>query len=134
MNLSYHTNNQNFFPHPNQLTVAMGDGNNKRLHSIPINPQPTTPIQYQDVGDDPNLQSQVTEFFYEKVLKWIKEYPDFKHLKKHFNFLNGSKGKKYIYNMLRLFVKYSKANWFDLRDEKNYDLIKQYLKNKIANI
>ena len=61
-------------------------------------------------------------------------HPDFKHLKKHFNFLNGSKGKKYIYNMLRLFVKYSKANWFDLRDEKNYDLIKQYLKNKIANI
>jgi len=56
MNLSYsyHTNNQNFFPHPNQLTVAMGEGNNKKLYSVPINPQPTTPIQYQDVGDDPN--------------------------------------------------------------------------------
>jgi hypothetical protein len=136
MNLSYsyHTNNQNFFPHPNQLTVAMGEGNNKKLYSIPINPQPTTPIQYQDVGEDPNLQSQVTKFFHEKVLKWINEYPDFKHLKKHFNFLNDTKGEKYIYNLLKLFVRKSKANWYDLRDPKNYDNIKQYLKNRIGNI
>jgi hypothetical protein len=135
MNLSYsyHTNNQNFFPHPNQLTVAMGEGNNKKLYSIPINPQPTTPIQYQDVGDDPNLQSQVTKFFHEKVLKWINEYPDFKHLKKHLKFLN-DKGEKYIYNLLKLFVRKSKANWYDLRDPKNYDNIKQYLKNRIGNI
>jgi len=135
MNLSYsyHTNNQNFFPHPNQLTVAMGEGNNKKLYSVPINPQPTTPIQYQDVGDDPNLQSQVTKFFHEKVLKWIKEYSDFKHLKKHLKFLN-DKGEKYIYNLLKLFVRKSKANWYDLRDPKNYDNIKQYLKNKIGNI
>jgi hypothetical protein len=135
MNLSYsyHTNNQNFFPHPNQLTVAMGEGNNKKLYSVPINPQPTTPIQYQDVGDDPNLQSQVTKFFHEKVLKWINEYPDFKHLKKHLKFLN-DKGEKYIYNLLKLFVRKSKANWYDLRDPKNYDNIKQYLKNRIGNI
>jgi len=135
MNLSYsyHTNNQNFFPHPNQLTVAMGEGNNKKLYSVPINPQPTTPIQYQDVGEDPNLQSQVTKFFHEKVLKWINEYPDFKHLKKHLKFLN-EKGEKYIYNLLKLFVRKSKANWYDLRDPKNYDNIKQYLKNRIGNI
>lgn len=135
MNLSYsyHTNNQNFFPHPNQLTVAMGEGNNKKLYSVPINPQPTTPVQYQDVGDDPNLQSQVTQFFHQKVLKWIKEYSDFKHLKKHFKFLN-DKGEEYIYNLLKLFVRKSKANWYDLRDPKNYDNIKQYLKNKIGNI
>jgi hypothetical protein len=135
MNLSYsyHTNNQNFFPHPNQLTVAMGEGNNKKLYSVPINPQPTTPIQYQDVGDDPNLQSQVTKFFHQKVLKWINEYPDFKHLKKHLKFLN-DKGEKYIYNLLKLFVRKSKANWYDLRDPKNYDNIKQYLKNRIGNI
>jgi hypothetical protein len=135
MNLSYsyHTNNQNFFPHPNQLTVAMGEGNNKKLYSVPINPQPTTPVQYQDVGDDPNLQSQVTKFFHQKVLKWIKEYSDFKHLKKHLTFLN-DKGEKYIYNLLKLFVRKSKANWYDLRDPKNYDNIKQYLKNRIGNI
>ena len=135
MNLSYsyHTNNQNFFPHPNQLTVAMGEGNNKKLYSIPINPQPTTPIQYQDVGEDPNLQSQVTKFFHQKVLKWINEYPDFKHLKKHLKFLN-DKGEKYIYNLLKLFVRKSKANWYDLRDPKNYDNIKKYLKNRIGNI
>ena len=131
---SYNTDTQKFFPHPNQLTVSRGEGDNKRLISIPIQPQSTMPIQYQDVGDNPNLQSDVTDFFYKKVLKWIKEYPDFKHLKKHSTFLNSTKGKVYIYDMLRLFVKYSKANWYDLRDYINYTIIKKYLKKKIGNI
>ena len=123
-----------FFPHPDQLTVSMGEGENRRLYSIPINQQPQTPIQYQDVGNDPRLQSQVTDFYYEKVLKWINEYPDFKHLKKHYNFLKSTKGNDYIYNMLRLFVKKSKANWYDLKDKINYDIIKKYLNQKIGNI
>lgn len=134
LNYSYHTDNQNFFPHPNQLTVVRGEGNDKRLYSVPIQAPYTIPTPYQDVGDNPNLQSDVTNFFYIKVLKWIKEQPDFKHLKKHLTFLNGTKGKVYIYDMLRLFVKYSKANWYDLRDDINYAIIKKYLKKKIGNI
>ena len=123
-----------FFPHPDQLTVSMGEGENRRLYSIPINQQPQTPIQYQDVGNDPRLQSQVTDFYHEKVLKWINEYPEFKHLKKYYNFLKRTKGRDYIYNMLRLFVKKSKANWYDLKDKINYDIIKKYLNQKIGNI
>lgn len=134
LNYSYHTDNQNFFPHPNQLTVVRGEGNEKRLYSVPIQVPYTIPTPYQDVGDNPNLQSDVTNFFYIKVLKWIKEQPDFKHLKKHLTFLNGTKGKVYIYDMLRLFVKYSKANWYDLRDDINYAIIKKYLRKKIGNI
>lgn len=134
LNYSYHTDNQNFFPHPNQLTVVRGEGNEKRLYSVPIQAPYTIPTPYQDVGDNPNLQSDVTNFFYIKVLKWIKEQPDFKHLKKHLTFLNGTKGKVYIYDMLRLFVKYSKANWYDLRDDINYAIIKKYLRKKIGNI
>ena len=122
-----------FFPHPNQITFLTGTGNNRRLESIPIINQPSIPIQYQDVGDDPNLQSDVTDFFYNKVLKWINIDVDFKHLKKHYSFFKNLSGKKYIYNMLRLFVKKSKANWYDLR-EQNYNIIKKYLKSKIANI
>jgi hypothetical protein len=134
LNYSYHTDNQNFFPHPNQLTVVRGEGDEKRLYSVPIQAPYTIPTPYQDVGDDPNLQSDVTNFFYKKVLKWIKEYPDFKHLKKHSTFLNSTKGKVYIYDMLRLFVKYSKANWYDLRSKINYNIIKNYLRKKIGNI
>lgn len=134
LNYSYHTDNQNFFPHPNQLTVVRGEGNDKRLYSVPIQAPYTIPTPYQDVGDNPSLQSDVTNFFYIKVLKWIKEQPDFKHLKKHLTFLNGTKGKVYIYDMLRLFVKYSKANWYDLRDDINYTIIKKYLRKKIGNI
>ena len=134
LNYSYHTDNQNFFPHPNQLTVVRGEGNDKRLYSVPIQAPYTIPTPYQDVGDNPSLQSDVTNFFYIKVLKWIKEQPDFKHLKKHLTFLNGTKGKVYIHDMLRLFVKYSKANWYDLRDDINYTIIKKYLRKKIGNI
>lgn len=123
-----------FFPHPNQLTISTGTGINRRLESIPIINQPSIPIQYQNVGDDPNLQSDVTNFFYNKVLKWINNYADFKHLKKHYSFFKNPSGKKYIYNMLRLFVKKSKANWYDLRDQQNYDIVKKYLKSKIGNI
>ena len=36
--------------------------------------------------------------------------------------------------MLRLFVKYSRANWYDLRDDINYTIIKKYLRKKIGNI
>jgi hypothetical protein len=123
-----------FFPHPNQITISVGEGENRRLESIPIVHQPLTPVQYQDVGDNKYLQSEVTSFFHEKVLKWIKENPEFSHLKKHYNFLKGPSGKEYIYNMLRLFVKKSAANWFDLRDANNYIIVKDYLRYKIGNI
>ena len=98
-------NKRKFFQHPNQLTVITGDGDDKRFESIPINNQPSMPIYYQDVGGDKNLQSDVTKFFQKKVLKWINKYDSFKHLKKHYDFLKESSGEKYIYNMLRLFVK-----------------------------
>jgi hypothetical protein len=126
--------NRKFFPHPNQITIAVGEGENKRLESIPIIQHVQTPVQVQDVGDDKYLQTSVTDFFYEKVLKWVKSYPDFSHLKKHYNFLKGPNGKPYIYNLLRLFVKKSAANWFDLRDNNNYVIIKDFLKYKIGNI
>ena len=123
-----------FFPHPNQLTISTGTGDDRRLESIPIINQPSVPVRYQNVGDNPNLQSDVTLFFYKKVLKWINYYDDFKHLKKYSSFLAKSSGKKYIYDLLRLFVKKSAANWYDLRDRQNYDIVKKYLKSKIGNI
>jgi hypothetical protein len=126
--------NHYFFPHPNQITISVGEGENRRLESVPIIHQPLTPVQFQDVGDNKYLQSEVTNFFYQKVLKWVNEYPDFNHLKKHYNFLKGPNGKEYIYNMLRLFVKKSAANWYDLRDASNYNIIKDFLKYKIGAI
>lgn len=125
---------RNFFPHPNQLTITTGEGTNRRFESIPITRQSIIPTQYQDVGNDKNLQYDVTNFFYNKVLKWIKKYHDFKHLEKYYNFLKESSGKKYIYDLLRLFVKKSAANWYDLRSPQNYGIIKDFLKHKIGNI
>jgi len=127
-----------FYPHPNQLTVRRGEGENARLESVPYYSPTLSPLlsseNVQNVGDNKALQSDVTIFFYEKVLKWVDSYPDFSHLKKHKKFLKTSDGLDYIYNLLRLFVKNSKANWYDLRDPNNYLIVKNYLKHKIGNV
>ena len=107
----------------------------------PINQTPTTkrfwpspPFiqtvhQYQDVNKDPHLRADVTKFFYNKTIKWIKNDEDFVHLKKMLSILESSEGKLHIYKLLRKFVKKSGINWYDLRD--NYLLIKKFIKHKL---
>ena len=91
-----------------------------------------TAFEYQDMGKDMKFRKDVTDFFHAKVLKWITNYKEFSHLKKYYNFLKSDKGYLYIYELLRLFCKKSKLNWFDLRD--NYPILKDYFKLKIGSI
>jgi hypothetical protein len=127
-----------FFPHPNQMTIRRGEGENARLESVPYYSPTLSPLlsseNIQNVGDNKVLQSDVTTFYYNKVLKWIKSYPEFSHLKKHEKFLKTRDGLDYIYNLLRLFVKKSQANWYDLRDPTNYSTVKDYLRFKIGAV
>jgi hypothetical protein len=123
-----------FFPHPNQLTIAVGEGSNRHLESIVPFVQPTQYVDVIDIGQNKSLQKDVTQFFYNKTLKWIHKYPEFAHLKKYYNFLRQSKGFEYIYGLLRLFVRHSKANWYDLRSRLNYPIIKNFIRHKIGNI
>lgn len=85
--------------------------------------------EYQNVNKDINLRKDVTDFFHKKVLKWIKEYPEFTHLESKKNYLQSNEGKMYIYNLLRHFIKKSGINWYDLRD--NYTIIKKFLSKKL---
>jgi hypothetical protein len=134
-------NNQNsnnaptktFYPTPGELIYK--DPLSGRLDSIPspFIQQPQT-ISSIDVGQDTNLQNNVTLFFHKKILKWIKNYKDFSHLKKHYHYLQSNEGIVYINNMLKLFVKKSNANWYDLRDPHNYPIVKDFLKHKTGNI
>ena len=107
----------------------------------PINQAPTTKrfwpsppfiqtvYQYQDVNKDPHLRANVTKFFYNKLIKWITKYDDFKHLKTMLPILESSEGKITVYKILRKFVKNSGVNWYDLRD--NYELLKKFIKHKL---
>ena len=92
----------------------------------PVPPMHETVFEYQNINTDVNLRKNVTIFFYEKVIKWIKNYPEFSHYKSKLDFLESTDGKMHIYNLLRKFIKKSGINWYDLRD--NYSIIKDYFK------
>jgi hypothetical protein len=79
--------------------------------------------EYQDVNKDVNLRKQVTLYYYNKLLKWIETDDMFKHISK--KNLESVDGQYLIYKLLRKFIKKSKVNWYDLRD--NHSLIKEYL-------
>ncbi len=90
-------------------------------------------VEYQDVNKDVNLRKDVTKFFHEKVIKWVSEsgseYKEFNKYKSKLPFLKSTDGQMHIYGLLRLFVKKSGINWYDLRD--NYALIKEFLSKKL---
>jgi hypothetical protein len=86
-------------------------------------------IQYQNVNTDTNLRTDVTKFFNKKVIKYITENSELNHLKKELSFLKSSDGWKFIYKLLRRFVKNSNINWYDLRD--NYKTVRDYIINKL---
>jgi lysyl-tRNA synthetase class I len=95
-----------------------------------------SPYKYEttDVGENENLQKDVTDFFYNKTQKWLKEDHEFSKVKKHLKFIKSKKGNPYIYKLLKLFVKKNNVNWYELRGEDHYDDVKEYIRNKLASI
>jgi len=104
----------------------------KRYYPVPAVPLLTT-YEYQDVGKNMELRKDVSRYFLEKVLGWIKEDKSYKKVKKFESALKSSNGLAIIYNLLRLYVRNGKANWYDLRDTYNYPIVKDYLKYKLEN-
>lgn len=92
-----------------------------------------TGVEYQDVGKDMNLRNEVSTFYLEKLIKWLQEDAEFKPLKKHLKVIKSNKGQEIVYNLLRLFVRNGKANWYDLRDTYNYSIVKDYLRYKLKD-
>lgn len=87
-------------------------------------------VEYQDVNKDVNLRKDVSDYFYNKVIKWVNTDSDFIELKNKLDFLKSNDGYIKIYNILRKFVKKTEMNWYDLRKHKH--LIKNYLKVKLT--
>lgn len=100
----------------------------KRYYPVP----PVLPgtIEYQDVGKNMNLRKEISKYYLEKTIEWIQK--DNK-LKKYVKLLKSKDGLEIIYNLLRVYVKNGKANWYDLRDSYNYPIVKDYLKYKLEN-
>jgi hypothetical protein len=98
----------------------------KRYYPVPAFLPGT--IEYQDVGKDMNLRKEISMYYLEKTIEWIAK--DNK-LKKYLKLLKSKDGLEVIYNLLRIYVKNGKANWYDLRDKNNSPVIKEYLKYKL---
>ena len=100
---------------------------------ISLNPLlvPVVPsvIQYQNLNADTTLRTDVTKFFNRKVIKHITKHSDLNHLEKELPFLKSSDGWKFIYKLLRRFVKNTQINWYDLRD--NYRTVRDYIISKL---
>lgn len=114
------------------ITTKEGrDGVKETRRYWPVPPVVEGEYNYEDVNKDPKLRENVTKFFYNKVLKWIEKDPKYMNLKSIKTLLE-KHGKRYIYNILRRFVKKSKLNWYNLKDE--YKFIKKYMYNKLLAI
>jgi len=106
---------------------------NRLRKYYPVPYVPPVIEEVYDVGKDMKLRKSVTDFYYEKLLKWIKTDREFSHHKKDLEYLNSRAGYKYIYYILRLYVKNGQANWYDLRDPINYPNIKKFLNFKVGS-
>jgi hypothetical protein len=95
----------------------------------PVPPLIDSIYEYQNVNSDIHLRKDVTKFFHNKVIKWVKTYPEFSTHKTKLAFLESVEGQMHIYNLLRKFIKKSGINWYDLRD--NYSIVKEYLQAKL---
>lgn len=82
------------------------------------------------INNDPNLQSNVTNYFIDKLLPVIKKN---KSLKKYYNKIDKTdEGFEAIRKLLNLLVKRGETNWYDLRLQKS--LVLKYLVHKLENL
>ena len=102
----------------------------KRYYPVPAFLPGT--IEYQDVGKNMNLRNEITNYYLEKTINWMETDKNFRNVKKYLKHIKSKDGFQIIYNLLRLYVKNGRANWYDLRDPNNSHVIKEYLKYKLA--
>lgn len=78
-----------------------------------------------DINNNEGLRERVTLYFLNRIID-IVDYTQHKYLKKHKKMINSKKGYKIIYNILRIYIKKTGSNWYDLRDLES-DVIKYIL-------
>ena len=90
--------------------------------------------EIQNIGNDEDLQDDVTEYYHNKTLKWIQNEHEFKKAKKHLKFIKSKKGLPYINKVLKSFVKKFDKNWYELRDDETKDDVQEYIRMKLVSL
>ena len=86
---------------------------------------------YQNVNTDPKLRNKVTLYFQEIYIDYLKNKSSNKKAKSFLSEIKGKKGYNIVYNLIKLYVKKNKENWYDLKKNKRLVLnfFNQYLSN-----
>jgi hypothetical protein len=88
----------------------------------------------QNIGNDKNLQDDVTEYYQKKTIKWIKNEYEFSKAKKQMNFIKSNQGLHYLKKILLSYVKKYNKNWYELRNkETKYD-IQELIRLKLISL
>lgn len=117
-------------------TINENIRDSKRIIVTPYSPYLESPYRQepQNIGDNENLKEDVTDFFYTKTLKWLDKDIEFAKVKKTKKVMKSMKGESYIYKILSSFVKKNKVNWYELRDENNFEDVKDYIRLKLGSL
>ena len=118
----------------NNLNQTIGKSQSRAASNAQLVSSLFLPDTTQDVGDDPKLQETVTKFYLDKTIKWLGKNPEFAKLKKQLKFIQSKKGSGFIYKILKSFIKKNRINWYDLRTDDNYEDVKDYIREKIAQL
>lgn len=92
------------------------------------------PDTTQDVGENPQLQEEVTKFYLNKTIKWLGKNQEFAKVKKQQKFIKSKKGSGFIYKTLKSFIKKNHVNWYELRSDDNYEDVKDYIREKLLQL
>lgn len=85
--------------------------------------------EYQNINKDVSLRKDVTEYYYNELIKWISTDNNFTKFKYILSDKNSVDNKMKIYQLLRKIVKKSGYNWYDLRNK--YQLVREYVLRKL---
>jgi hypothetical protein len=99
-----------------------------------INQTTNNLLEYQDLNEDKKLQNEVIIFYHSKTIKWLDENEEFKKLKKHLKFIKSKNGINYIKTVIKLYIKKHNAKWYELRDDMNYDNVKEYIRKNLLTV
>lgn len=85
--------------------------------------------EYQNINKDVNLRKDVTEYYYNELMKWISTDKQFSKFKSMLSDKHSVDNKMKLYHLLRRLVKKTSHNWYDLRNK--YQLVREYLLHKL---
>jgi len=86
--------------------------------------------KYQNVNIDPKLRNKMITFFKSEYIEYLNKSKN-KNVKKYLPELKGKNGYNIIYNLIKLYVKKTGDNWYDLKNKKRLviNFFNQYLSN-----